>query len=58
VCEHLGLDGGIAPRELKPQLVGDYDKHEADPVRQSLREYFAPRNRQLYEFLGLDYGWH
>jgi hypothetical protein len=57
VCEHIGLDGDSVPSDLAPQLVGGYDKHAGDPVRQSLREYFAPRNRELYELLGADFGW-
>lgn len=30
-----------------------------DPAtRLRLEEYFEPHNRRLYEYLGVDFGWH
>lgn len=57
VCRHIGLDAGFCPPNLEPQLVGGYDRHQADPVRSALNQYFAPRNAALYELLGRDLGW-
>ena len=33
-------------------------KEKIDPAtRQRLEDYFEPRNRRLYEYLGVDFGW-
>lgn len=54
--EFLGLPYS-APAEFKKLNAAPYYP-EMDPrTRARLEEYFAPYNRELYEFLGADLGW-
>jgi hypothetical protein len=36
---------------------GNYDQEMDPSTRRRLEEYFAPHNRRLYDFLGVDFGW-
>ena len=56
-CEHIGLDARFRPAHLEARLVGGYDRNQPEGVREMLRDYFAPHNAALYEFLKTDLGW-
>lgn len=36
---------------------GGYEQKMDPAIRQRLREYFAPHNQRLYDYLGVDFGW-
>src|SRR5262249_3446166 len=50
-CAHIGIRTGFCPPNLEAQLVGGYDQQQGEPVRESLRRYFAPHNAALSEYL-------
>lgn len=56
-CAHIGIRTGFCPPNLEAQLVGGYDQQQGEPVRDSLRRYFAPHNAALSEFLRRDFRW-
>lgn len=56
-CAHIGIHAGFRPPNLEAQLVGGYDRQDADPVRESLQHYFRPHNAALADFLHRDFGW-
>jgi hypothetical protein len=43
-------------KDKRPLNVGNYD-HTSIPCYEELRRYFAPHNQQLYDMLGVDFGW-
>jgi len=51
----LGLPGHRLPADRR------FNERPAEPMSESvqgyLREFFAPHNRQLYDYLGRDFGW-
>jgi hypothetical protein len=54
-CEFLGVREW-APENCPLHNTCEYEK--PDPaIRRRLQEFFAPHNRRLYEYLGVDYGW-
>jgi hypothetical protein len=55
VLRFLGL-GAWQPSQIPVLNRGDYDR-DAIPGAERLRDYFAPHNRRLYEYLGVDFGW-
>jgi len=50
---------GLPDRDLKtPKLANAFSYELLDPrTRERLVEYFAPHNRRLYDYLGVDFGW-
>ena len=51
---------GLSPLEKQdwPIFKKGRDKQPIDPgIRKDLNEYYAPQNRELYEFLGEDWSW-
>ena len=42
---------------FKPHNVGGYCSKLSDETRQFLEEHYAPLNQELYDLLGIDYGW-
>jgi hypothetical protein len=54
----LGLagGGGHLTSSLRKLNVGNYDTLDIE-VRAMLGEFYRPYNQELYEFLGVDYGW-
>lgn len=56
VLEFVGADPGFAFPDLAPRNVGS--RQDVDPhIYGSLDAYFAPYNHQLYDMLGVDFGW-
>jgi hypothetical protein len=55
VLEFLGLPAR-QPRRFARKNVGSYAPIDAG-LRQELSAFYAPHNRRLYDFLGVDYGW-
>ena len=54
-CEFLGIRSW-APEKCRMHNACEYE--QPDPaIRRRLQEFFAPHNRRLYEYLGVDYGW-
>jgi hypothetical protein len=53
--EFLGVDNWVPP-DLKPMNTGHYSQIKPE-TRERLRDYFAPHNKRLYEYLGRDFGW-
>ena len=43
--------------ETLPYNVVRYQQQMDPATRQRLEDYFAPHNRRLYEYLGVDFGW-
>lgn len=56
VTDFLGLDRWQL-KNIEPRKVGSYKKKEAQPLAAELREFYAPHNQRLYDFLGRDFGW-
>ena len=50
---------GLPPVDLPDYRVANRGKYAPmnKDTRQMLVEYFAPHNRQLYQYLGRDFGW-
>jgi Sulfotransferase domain len=46
-----------SPQATKVSYAGSYHDAIAPQVRTDLRQFFAPYNQRLYEFLGIDYDW-
>jgi Sulfotransferase domain len=56
VYEFLGLE----PHRLdhyKPFLQGNYERDMPADLRRRLEEYFEPHNRELYQWLGVEFDW-
>ena len=50
---------GLSPwklRSIEPRHAGSYSR-EKPPGYDELREFYAPHNQRLYEYLGRDLGW-
>jgi hypothetical protein len=51
---------GLAPHRLdhyKPFLRGNYEREMPPELRARLAEFFAPANRELYQWLGEEFDW-
>jgi Sulfotransferase domain len=51
---------GVRPHRLEHYpafFPGNYDREMPPALRTRLSEYFAPHNRELYRWLGEDFGW-
>ena len=46
-----------APDEAETRNKGTYTENMDPETRRRLEEFFAPHNRRLYEYLGVDFGW-
>lgn len=57
VFEFLHLDPAFVPPDMHPKNTGQY--HESVPLTlyEELTAYYAPHNRQLYEYLGQEFDW-
>jgi hypothetical protein len=56
VLEFLGLPERM-PGKFKRRNVGDYADSIDAKTREYLKDYFKPFNQELYELLGVDFGW-
>lgn len=56
VYDFLGLPAHRL-ESYKPFLQGGYEREMSSEVRARLAAYFAPFNRELYQWLGEDFGW-
>jgi hypothetical protein len=60
VLEFLGLpewEPEASELEGGKRNAGRYGEEMDPSTRRRLEEYFAPHNRRLYDFLGVDFGW-
>jgi hypothetical protein len=55
VCEFLGLPANDIVARARPRMAS-YDKLD-ESIRNDLRAYFEPYNRDLYQLLNRDFGW-
>ncbi len=56
VLQFLGL-GPWKLRSLEARFPGTYPKDGRPPGYEELRQFYAPHNQRLYEYLGRDLGW-
>ena len=45
------------PQTWEVRNMGTYEQGMDLATRRRLEEYFAPHNRRLYDYLGVDLGW-
>jgi len=57
VYAHLGLDPDFTPEDLRRHNMGRYTKRVPAHVLDGLREYFAPHNSKLRDWLGMSFEW-
>ena len=55
ILTFLGLPS-VNLKSATPLNIGNYNRGP-DPILESLRSYFEPHNRRLYDLLGRDMGW-
>jgi len=54
-CDFLGIRPW-APENCEMHNTCEYEQPDA-AIRRRLQQFFAPHNRRLYEYLGVDFGW-
>ena len=57
ICSFLGIDAPPSEMDLSKRNVGKLEKRIPPGLEEYLDEYFRPHNQELYELLGVDYGW-
>ena len=55
--EFIGVDTGIEISDTSPKHVSKNKKKPVSEVYDYLKDYFYQPNRELYQFLGRDFGW-
>jgi hypothetical protein len=57
ICSFLGIEPPPAEMDLSKRNVGKLEKHVPPGLEEYLNDYFRPYNQELYDLLGVDYGW-
>lgn len=57
ICSFLGIDAPPQELDLSRRNVGKLEKRVPPGLEQYLDDYFRPYNQELYDLLGVDYGW-
>jgi hypothetical protein len=57
VFDFLGIDSSFMPHNLRARNVGSYTEKVPGKTYESLVDYFASPNEQLYKHLNRDFGW-
>lgn len=57
VLDFLGLPNYVNGRMLNVHNAGKYSEQMTPKMKGYLKEYFRPYNKELYEYLNIDFGW-
>ncbi|MFP4011557.1 MAG: sulfotransferase family protein [Spirochaetaceae bacterium] len=57
ICAFLGIDPAPETIDLAKHNVTKVEKTVPPEVEEYLNDYFQPHNEELYELLGVDFGW-